>query len=310
MLFVLIFVWFSSFVCICFVCLSPFVSDSPSVCLCPSVSRGLGVRVSLCFSGLCLSVCLSRTSCVSCLPCQCALDLLFSCVGLGCFVLSCLGLSCLVLSACHQSVLSLRCVYSSSRSPSFVCPSVIPFVLSLLCSFIRPRRFVLKFFLTRTQIKLSNLPFERFKTAAPPVLSKEHTARTRDTLVCSGTTPAKLPPDDSIMRSSATRVSKSSRKLERRNDASDSPKSTASSDVFWSAAKTCSHWRKMTFVSLNVSHFLPCISAWFSSFAHCRNMCCRFSARKSLSTYVWLTQKSQKLAEPPRLLRSSQARLF
>ena len=69
MLFVLMFLWLSACVCICFVCLSLFVSDGPSVCLCPSVSRGLGVCVSLCFSGLCLSVCLTRTSCVSCFLC-------------------------------------------------------------------------------------------------------------------------------------------------------------------------------------------------------------------------------------------------
>ena len=136
------FVWLSAFVCICLVCMSPFVYDGPSVCLCPSVSRGLGMCVSLCFSGLCLSVCLCRTSCVSCLLCLLSVlrRLLLSCVGLGCFVLSYLGLSCLVLSACHQPVLSLCCVYSSSRSPWFVCPLVIPLVLSLFCSFIRPWR--------------------------------------------------------------------------------------------------------------------------------------------------------------------------
>ena len=49
MLFVLMCVWLSAFVCICFVCLSPFESDGPSVCLCPSMSRGRGVCVSLCF---------------------------------------------------------------------------------------------------------------------------------------------------------------------------------------------------------------------------------------------------------------------
>ena len=174
-----------------------------------------------------------------------------SCVGLGCLVLSYVGLSCLVLSSCHQSVLSLCSVYSSSRSPSFVCPLVIPFVLSLLCSFTRPRRLMFQFFLTNAN-KAQLLTFERFITAAPPVLSKEHTARTRDPQVCSGKTPAKLPSDDPILRSSATPVSHSSRKLERR------------SDIFWSAAKTCSHWWKMTFASLNVSHFLTYISARFS----------------------------------------------
>ena len=103
MLFVLVFVWLSAFVCICFVCLSPFVSDGPSV-------------VSLCCSGLCLSVCLSRTSYVSCLLCLLSVPWrqLSSSVGLGCLVLSYLGLSCLVLSVWHQSVLSLCCVYSSS----------------------------------------------------------------------------------------------------------------------------------------------------------------------------------------------------
>ena len=59
MLFVFMFLWLSAFVCICFVCLSPFVSDGPSVCLCPSVSRGLSVCVSLCFLGcVCLCACL------------------------------------------------------------------------------------------------------------------------------------------------------------------------------------------------------------------------------------------------------------
>ena len=106
MLFVLMFLWLSAFVCICFVCLSPFVSDGLFVFI--SVSRPGRVCFSV-FTGLCLSVCLSRTSCVSCLLCLLSVPwkLLLSCVGLGCLVLSYLGLSCLVLSACHRSVLSL-----------------------------------------------------------------------------------------------------------------------------------------------------------------------------------------------------------
>ena len=39
--------------------------------------------------------------------------------------------------------------------------------------------------------KDQQLTFDRFITAAPPVLSQEHTARTRDPEVCSEMTPAK-----------------------------------------------------------------------------------------------------------------------
>ena len=72
-----------------------------------SVSRPRRVCFSV-FSGLCLSVCQSRPSCVRCLLCLLSVPwrLLLSCVGLGCLVLSYLGLSCLVLSACHRSVFS------------------------------------------------------------------------------------------------------------------------------------------------------------------------------------------------------------
>ena len=134
-LFVLMFLWLSAFVCICFVCLSPFASDGPSVCVHQCLAEW-ACGVSLCVSALCLSVCLSRTSCVSCLLCLLSVPwrLLLLCVGLGCLDLSYLGLSCLVLSACHQSLLYICCVYSSSRSASFVCPSLIPFVRSLHCS--------------------------------------------------------------------------------------------------------------------------------------------------------------------------------
>ena len=178
MLFVLMFVWLSASVCVCSVCLSPLVSDGPSVCPCPPVSRGLCVCVSLCFSGLCLPVCLSRTSCVSCLLCPLNVPwrLLLSCVGLGCLVLSCLGLSCLVLSVCHQSVLSLCCVYSSSRS-SYVCPLVIPFFLFCVPPFVHGVS--CSIFSHANAHKAQKLTLERFTTAAP-VLSKEHTARTRD----------------------------------------------------------------------------------------------------------------------------------
>ena len=107
MLFVLMFVWLSAFVCICLsVCASVRVPLLYVVCVLPSLSA------------------------------QCALEtvVVFCWLGLPCPVLSWVVLSCLVLSVCHQSVLSLCCVYSSSRSPSFVCPWVIPFVLSFLCS--------------------------------------------------------------------------------------------------------------------------------------------------------------------------------
>ena len=158
MLFVLMFLWNSAFVCICFVCLSPLVSDGPSVCLCPSVSRGLSVCVSLCFSGLCLSVCLSRTSCVSCLLCLLSVPprLLLSCVGLGCLVLSPVWFSLRVTSLCCLCVVfTLPLVLLRSFVLWF-----FPFVLSLLCSFIRPMRLMFQFFLTRIQIKLSNLPLK------------------------------------------------------------------------------------------------------------------------------------------------------
>ena len=106
---------------------------------------------------MCVSVCLSRTSCVSCLHwlLRVPWELLLSRVGLGCSVLSCSGvLSCVVTSACRKSVLSLCRVYFSSRSL---------FGFPFLCSFIRPRRLMLKFFHPRTHIKAQQQTFERFR---------------------------------------------------------------------------------------------------------------------------------------------------
>ena len=190
MLFVLMFVWLSEFVCICFVCVSPFASDG---------SRGQGVGVTLCFA-VSVRVPVSYIVCdLPSLSAQCPWRLLLSCVGFGCLVLSCV-----VVSACHQSVLSLCCVYSSSRSPSFVCPfgySVRAFFSLFLHS---SKASHVEVFSHANANKAQQLTFERFITAAPPVLSKEHTARTRDPQVCSGMTPSNWTSDDPILRSSAT----------------------------------------------------------------------------------------------------------
>ena len=135
------------------------------------------------FSGLCLSVCLSRTSCTS----LCCLFVVFT-----------FPLVRLSFGYSIRSFFAL-CLHSSKASHVQV------------------------FYHTDAN-KAQQLTFERFITAVPPVLPKEHTARTRDPQVCSRITPAKLPSDDPSMRSSATPVSYSSRKLERRNNASSSPK--------------------------------------------------------------------------------------
>ena len=207
------------FVCLC---LSAFVSGGPSVCLSISVSRP--GRVCLCFSGLCLSVCLSRTPCVSCLLCLLSVPwrLLLFCVGLEpCPILS--WLSCLAWFCLR--VTSLRCYFVVFTLPLVLLRS---FVLWLFCSFCS--LFLHSSKASHVEVlshananKAQQLTFEKFTTAAPPVLSKEHNARTRGPQVCSGMTPANLPSDNPILRSSATPVSYSSRKLERRNDASDSP---------------------------------------------------------------------------------------
>ena len=174
MLIVLIFVWLSAFICFCFVCLSPFVSDGLSVCLCPSVSRILGVCVSLCFSWLYLYVCLSRSSCVSFSVCS-----------------VCFGDCCsLVLAWAALSYLALvRSVWFCLRVTSLFVVFALPFVrLSFGCSV---RSFFSLFLLSskacHVQVfshakanKVQQLVFERFIIAAPPVLSKEHTARTRE----------------------------------------------------------------------------------------------------------------------------------
>ena len=140
-----------------FVCLCPFVSDGPSICLCPTVPRGLGV-------------------------CR----LFLSCVDLGCLVLSCLGLSCLAWSC--------LCV-TSLCAPVRLCLFVaFTLPLVLLCSFVLWlfRSFFLFFVPSLAQgvscwsfshanaNKVKQLTVGRSMTAAPPFLSKEHTARTRD----------------------------------------------------------------------------------------------------------------------------------
>ena len=92
MLFVLMFVWLYAYACICFVCLSPLVSDGPSVCLCPSMSHGLGVCVSLCFWAVSLRMPVSYIVCkLLSLSAQCALEIVVvQCwLGLPCPVLVC-----------------------------------------------------------------------------------------------------------------------------------------------------------------------------------------------------------------------------
>ena len=152
------------------------------------------------FSEPCLSVCMSRTWCVCCLLCLFSMPwrLLLSCVGLGCLVLSCVVLSSLVLSACHRSVLSLCCVYSSSRSPSLVCP-VGYSVYSVFSLFLHPSK------ASRVQV-FSHAKANKAQKLTIERLSKENTDRTRDPQVCSVMTPAKLSSDDPILRSSATPV--------------------------------------------------------------------------------------------------------
>ena len=122
MLFVLTFVWLSAFVCICFVCLSLFVSDGPSVCLCLPMSHGPSVCESLRFSGLCL-------------PCACLVHVCV-CVFLFC-LLSVLG------DFCSLCWLGLSCpILSWFVLPGSVCVSqsvlfFVVFTLPLVFSFVR-----------------------------------------------------------------------------------------------------------------------------------------------------------------------------
>ena len=175
MLFVSMFVWLSAFVlsvCHC-LCLTVLLSVCLHQCL------AAWACVDQCFSGLCLSVCLSRTSCASGFLCLLSVlwRVLLSCVGLGCLVPLCLGLSCLVLSACHQSVLSLCCVNSSSRSPSFVSPLVIPIVLFFVPSFVQSVS--CSSFSHANAKKAQQLTFERFITAAPAAVKRTHCQNSR-----------------------------------------------------------------------------------------------------------------------------------
>ena len=151
-----------SFAC---VCLCPFASGGPSVCVHQRLAAWACVL--LCFFwAVSVRVPVSYIVCeLPSLSAPCALEtVVVLCQRkLTCPILSWFVLSRVVLFVCHQSACSLCCVYSSSRSPSFVCPLVIPFVLSVLCSFIRPKRLMLKLFLTRTQIKLSNSPLKDSK---------------------------------------------------------------------------------------------------------------------------------------------------
>ena len=148
-LFVLMLVWLFAFVCIC-------LSVSVQARLCLTVLLSVCVRqchaakACVCFSVFvwAVSVRVPRTPCVSCLLCLLSVPwrhvVVLCWLGLPCPISPWFVLSCVVLSVCHLSVLSLCCVYSSFLSPSFVCPLVIPFVL--LCSFIRPKRLMLKIF--------------------------------------------------------------------------------------------------------------------------------------------------------------------
>ena len=192
------------------------------VCLAFSVCLHLFVCVCVC-----LSVCLSCTSCACCLLCLLSVPwrLLLSSVGLGCLVLSCLGSSCRAWFCLCVTILC--CLFVVFTLPLVLLRS---FVLWLFRSFFlffvlhSSKASHVEVFSHANANKPQQLTFERFMTATPPVLSKEHTARNRDLQVCAGKTPANLPSDDPILRSSATPVSYSSRTLERRNDASDYPK--------------------------------------------------------------------------------------
>ena len=244
-------------VCLC-ACLCPFV------CWCPSVSISVCLSVLVCacpcLSGL-VYVCLACLSCLPSLPC------------LSFPVLSCNVLSCVCVSVC-PCLFFLYSLFSRCRLVLCLCvrhffPSFFLFDLVLLSLSIQLSPSLLLglshcFFQTRTHMKGKKMLW----TSSRP----EHLQPCQENALpecvthqrCFGMTQAKLPPEGSMLRSSARSVSRSCRKPERRCGASQDPKSMASIDVFWSAAKTFSHWWKMTFASLNVSNFAPYISAWFS----------------------------------------------
>ena len=181
------------------------MSDGPSVCLCPSVSRGLRECDSLCFLAVCVCLLVSYIVCeLPSLSAQCALETVV--------VLCRLGLHCPILSwfvLCGSVCVSPVCVVS------LLCLLFLSFSFVRLSFGYSVRSFFALFFHSS---KASHVPvfshananeaqqltFEKFITAAPPVLSKEHTARTRDPQVCSGMTPAKPPSDDTILRSFST----------------------------------------------------------------------------------------------------------
>ena len=128
----------------------------------------------------------------------------------------CLGdCCCLVLAWAALSFLILVCPVSPVCVVSLLCLLFLSFSFVRLCFGYSIRSFFASFlhssksshvpvFSHATASKAQQLIFEKFITAAPPVLSKEHTARTRDPQARSGMTPAKLPSDSTILQSSAT----------------------------------------------------------------------------------------------------------
>ena len=145
------------------------MSDGPSVCLCPPVSRGPGACVSLCFSGLCLSVCLSRTSCVNCLLCLLNVPWRLTVVlcwhGLPCPILSWFVLSgsVCVSPVCVVSLLCLLFLSSSFVRLSFGYCGRSFFTLFLHAS----KASHVQVFSHANAKKAQQPTFERFITAAP-----------------------------------------------------------------------------------------------------------------------------------------------
>ena len=171
-------------------------------------------------------------------------------VCLACLFQSCLAMSCPV-SVCRSvrvsffvfTLFSLSFGLVFVRSPFlsfFLFDLVPPLSLYPAVSFASPGPFTL-FFQTRTHMK-DQKTLDKFTAGTPPTLSRKRTDRMRDSPRCFGVTQAKLPPGGFIIRSSAKSVSRSCRKPEGRCGASQDPKSMASIDVFWSAAKTFSRW--------------------------------------------------------------------
>ena len=154
MLFVLMFVWLPALVCICCVCMSPSVSISVS-----RPRRVSRVPVSYIVREL------------PSLSAQCALETVV--------VLCRLGLP--GLGVCVVSLLCLLVLSFSFVRLSFGCSVRSFFALFLHSS----NASHVQVFSHANANEAQQLTFERFITAAPPVLSKEHTARTRDPQVCS-----------------------------------------------------------------------------------------------------------------------------